>query len=547
MSDYMRAVAYARYSSEMQREESIEAQIRAISEYADKRKLRIVHEYVDRAKSATSDKRPEFLQMVRDSQDHTFDVVIVHKLDRFSRDRYDSAFYKRELKRNGVSVHSVTEQLDDSPESVILESVIEGMSEYYSKNLGREVMKGLSENARKCMSTGGPPPFGYRVDHETKKLVLDEHEAEGVKLIFDRILEGYSYREVIEELNRHGYITRSGRPFAINSLHNLLKNEKYRGCYTFNKSSAKDADGKRNGHGYKPEDKMIKTEGGCPRIVSDEDFFIVQQKMRIRQQPTNHPNCKENYLLRGKMFCGKCGGAYVGSRRKRGDGSTWAYYGCNQKMRRKQKHNHTKDIGKSYIEEIALKKLAEYAFSDANVKPMVREYNAYLDSQEGGQKEINLLKKQLAKLDADLDGVAECLIRTKSATLYEKLDKLEQQKAGIQKEIFERERVYTVSHVTEEELRCVFQIIRSKIESSNLNTIKQLIEVYVNRIEVTPDAIVLQFNFFPKVSVPFPDGGGTVAFAMPQAQLHDGAVCGIAKERSATSPLLRRLTLVIKA
>ena len=546
MREFTKAVAYARYSTEMQREESIEAQLRAIREYAEKNNMLIIRQYIDRAKSATSDKRPEFLQMIADAKEHNFNAVVVHKLDRFSRDRYDSAYYKRELKRHRVALYSVTEPLDDSPESVMMESVLEGMNEFYSRNLGREVMKGLKENARKGMATGGPPPFGFKFDYETKKLLLDEWEAEGVRLIFDMILEGHSYREVIEELNRRGYVTRYKKPFTINSLHNLLKNEKYRGCYTYNKSIAKDIDGRRNGHSYKPDDQIIRVENGCPRIVSDADFFMVQEKMKVRQQAVGHPNVKENYLLRGKMFCGKCGGVYVGSRRRRGDGSIWAYYVCNQKARRKQKHNHTKDIGKDYIEKEVLKQLAAYAFSDFHVKSMVAEYNAYLATECGGRSETAKLKQRLTKLNADLENLTDCLIQTKSPTLFEKLEKLEQQKAEFEQMLFEREKIYTVSQVTEEELQEVFRIIRSKIEDGSLQALKQLIEVYVNRIDVTDEQITVRFNFFPKVSVPFATGGGTSPlFAMPQTN-QDGFACEMTDEDQTSAVLMERLTLTLR-
>lgn len=138
----LRAVLYARFSSDNQRSESIDAQIRAMKKYCSQNHMYIIDTYVDEAKSATSDKRPSFQRMIEDSKKHLFDVVLVHKLDRFSRNRYDSAMYKRTLKMNGVAVFSVLENLDDTPESIMLESMLEGMSEYHSKNLAREVMKG---------------------------------------------------------------------------------------------------------------------------------------------------------------------------------------------------------------------------------------------------------------------------------------------------------------------------------------------------------------------------------------------------------------------
>jgi Site-specific recombinases, DNA invertase Pin homologs len=137
MGNGKRVAVYARFSSDNQRDESIDAQVRAIRKYCEDNGYIVVKVYIDRAKSATSDKRPAFQQMIADSALGLFDVVMVHKLDRFSRDRYDSAVYKHKLKKNGVRVFSVLERLDDSPESIMMESVLSGMAEHYSKNLAR--------------------------------------------------------------------------------------------------------------------------------------------------------------------------------------------------------------------------------------------------------------------------------------------------------------------------------------------------------------------------------------------------------------------------
>lgn len=186
-------VAYCRFSSDNQRSESIDAQIRVIKDYCKQNKYILTHIYRDEALSGTSDKRDQFQQMIKDSKDGLFDAVIVHKLDRFARNRYDSAIYKKKLKDNGVAVLSVLENLDDTPESIILESVLEGMNEYYSKNLAREVRKGLNENAIKCIHNGGIPPLGYNVSDD-KYYYINEQEAAAVRLIFKMYSENYGYR-----------------------------------------------------------------------------------------------------------------------------------------------------------------------------------------------------------------------------------------------------------------------------------------------------------------------------------------------------------------
>ena len=184
----MKVAIYARYSSENQSEESITAQLRACEEYARRNGDCVVAKYIDRAMSARSDRRPEFQQMIADSSKHLFDAVIVHKLDRFSRDRFDHATYRRELKKNGVHLLSVLENLDNSPESIVLESVLEGFSEYYSANLARETRKGLREVALQAKYTGGNVPYGYRIGKD-QRYEINPQEAAIVRKIFKCCLE----------------------------------------------------------------------------------------------------------------------------------------------------------------------------------------------------------------------------------------------------------------------------------------------------------------------------------------------------------------------
>ena len=160
----MTAVIYARYSSDNQREESIEGQIRECTAYAEKNGITIVKHYIDRAISAKTDNRPEFQQMIKDSDKKLFDIVLVWKLDRFARNRYDSARYKTQLKKNGVKLVSATEIISEGPEGIILESVLEGYAEYYSADLSEKVVRGMTENALKGIYNGGTIPFGYMID-----------------------------------------------------------------------------------------------------------------------------------------------------------------------------------------------------------------------------------------------------------------------------------------------------------------------------------------------------------------------------------------------
>ncbi|HFL3582405.1 recombinase family protein [Clostridioides difficile] len=198
--------------------------------------------------------------------------VIVHKLDRFSRNKYDSVRYKHKLKINGIRVFSVLEKLDESSESVIMESLLGGMSEYYSLNLAREVMKGLKESALQLKHLGGTPPLDYDVEFD-KTYILNDKESQAVKIIFNRYVNGYLYSKIINELNELGCKTkRENRKFINNSLHSILTNEKYTSVYIFNKTQRTGVDGRRNSKKLKSEDEIIKIEGGMPQIIDKEVF-----------------------------------------------------------------------------------------------------------------------------------------------------------------------------------------------------------------------------------------------------------------------------------
>lgn len=160
----MTGVIYARYSSDNQREESIEGQLRECQAFAKKNDITLLEPYIDRALSAKTDHRPNFLKMIKDSAAKKFDVVIVWKLDRFSRNRVDSAHYKYVLRKNDVKVISATESISEGSEGILLESVLEGIAEYYSAELSEKVVRGLTENALKCKYNGGTLPIGYTVD-----------------------------------------------------------------------------------------------------------------------------------------------------------------------------------------------------------------------------------------------------------------------------------------------------------------------------------------------------------------------------------------------
>jgi len=200
----LKAVIYARFSSAEQREESVEGQLRECKEYAERHNMSIVGTYIDRAQSARTDDRPEFQKMIADSAKKQFAVVLVWKLDRFARNRLDSATYRAILKRNDVNVVSAKENISEGPEGIILEAMLEGMAEYYSAELSVKVKRGQKENALKC-KINGSVPFGYKANNGFFE--IDPLTAPIVLEIFTRYADGKTVKEINEELNNRGVFT----------------------------------------------------------------------------------------------------------------------------------------------------------------------------------------------------------------------------------------------------------------------------------------------------------------------------------------------------
>ena len=226
----MKAVIYARYSSDNQREESIEGQIRECAEYAKYNDMEIVGQYIDRAYSAKTDNRPDFQRMIKDSYRKQFDIVLVWKLDRFARDRFDSAYYKRILKKNGARVISAKETISQGAEGILLESMLEGYAEFYSAELAEKTKRGMKENALKCKVNGVVVPLGYMEDSE-HRFAIDEAYAPIVREVFALYLDGKGYKQIAQFLAERGVRQKNGKPITPNVVYTMLRNRKYIGEY----------------------------------------------------------------------------------------------------------------------------------------------------------------------------------------------------------------------------------------------------------------------------------------------------------------------------
>ena len=493
-------VAYARFSSDNQRTESIDAQIRAICDYCDKNGYNLVKIYKDEAISGTStEDREQFIQMINDSKDKGFNYVVVHKFDRFARNRYDHALYEKKLEDNGVKLLSVMEQLNDSPESVILKSVLTGMNEYYSLNLAREVRKGQKENALKCVHNGGIPPLGYDLNDDNTYRI-NEEEAKSVKLIYKMYLDGRGYATIAEELNALGFSNKLGKSFKKTSIRDTLLNEKYTGTFIFGK---KDKKGKLTG-------KELRVEHGIPAIISKEVFEQVQFKIKNRQhrKTSGRSTAKSTYLLTGLCICGECGGTFSGGYRSVDRVSRNVHYGylCRQ---RKDKVNNCKNkaIKKEELETMVINAVKTYIFQERQIEIITNKVWDYiknnLEHSEKGLVEINSKIKSLENknnklIDMSLDGlINEIEFKNKKREIDFAISELVSEKAkyNFNSDFMDKNKIK--NHLIE---------LGKNLNSKDDLLIKNILDTFIQEIIVYNDKITINLRLFPRNAIAN-DGG----------------------------------------
>lgn len=358
------AVGYCRFSSDNQSDASAEAQELAIRNYAKQNDIVLIHVYTDKAQSGTTDNRTEFKQMINDSKKKEFSQVLVYQFDRFARNKEDSFFYKFDLRKNGVKVVSITERIEDTPEGAMMETMLEGMADYYSKDLARKTIRGLKYNAEQGFNNGGTVPFGYmlvpRLDnngqpmfhkkgHALHDLAKDPMRAEAVKIMFDMTISGNTRAEIIDRLNELGF-TRTvyrgkgkNRPKfevdftgASTSIDNMLRNEIYTGTYVY------DTNKKRRKQNSSLEPEIVRVKKDCLQIISQETFDAVQTILNTRKHKPSS-RAKTDYLLTGKIVCGECGSVFNGCTHYK-KGREYFYYRCSKVQEQNCKVSHIPQI-----------------------------------------------------------------------------------------------------------------------------------------------------------------------------------------------------------
>lgn len=468
----MRAVIYARFSSHNQTEQSIEGQLRDCYSYAKANEIQVIGEYIDRALSAKTDNRPQFQKMIKDSEKGLFDIVLVWKLDRFSRNRYDSATYKAKLRRNGVNVVSCMEQISDNAEGILVESLLEGMAEYYSAELAEKVARGMRETALKCKVTGGYMLLGYKSGADGH-YEIDESTAPMVRKMFELYASGTAPKDIYAYLNERGFRSSKGARFNKNSLRRILSNRRYTGVYMY---------------------KDIVIPGGMPRIIEDDIFERVQKMLNKNKTGGGCYKARQDYILQSKLFCGHCKTMMVGECGRGKLGEYYYYYSCG-KRKRSAASCDKKPIRKEYIENLVVENIYYKVLQD-DIIEQIADRVMEIQSSEKSDGILEALTANLAETERSIKNVMTAIeqgiVTSTTKTRLEELESLREdirykiQKEKVSKPKFEREMV-------------IYML--DSFRDGDINDIafrKRLINTFVNKIYLYDDKLLLVYNYSNK-------------------------------------------------
>jgi hypothetical protein len=463
----MKAVIYARYSSDNQREESIEGQIRECTAFAEKHGITVLRHYIDRAYSAKTDNRPEFQHMVKDSSKRLFDMVIVWKLDRFARNRFDSARYKAVLNKNGAKVVSATEAISEGAEGIILESMLEGYAEYYSADLSQKVIRGRTENALKCKYNGGTLPIGYFIDEE-QHFQIDPLTAPFVLEAFKRYDEGATMTEIRDWLNEKGLKNTKGNPLNYNSVQHMLKNRRYIGEYKY---------------------RDIIDPDGIPAIVPQDLFDRVQEKMEKNKKAPARHKAEDDYLLTTKLFCGYCGAYMCGESGRSRNGTVHHYYKCVS-VKKKRGDCKKRAVKKQWLEDLVVNETMKMIMDDKAIEAIVSMVMALQDQENTS---LPLYEQQLREAETGIQNLLNAIqqgILTKSTKA--RLEELEAAKDDLEIKIANEKLIKP--RLSQEFVIFWLHKFR-KLDITKQSHRKMLIDTFINAIFVYDDKLVITFNY----------------------------------------------------
>lgn len=477
------AVIYARYSSHNQKDVSIEQQYDACVKFAAANGYQIVERYADRAVSGRTDNRPQFQRMMKDAHKGEFDFVIAWKSNRMGRNMMQAMVNESKLADLGIRCLYVEEDFDDTAAGRFALRNMMNVNQFYSENMAEDVLRGMADNASKC-KVNNLPPYGYRKGKDGR-FEINEEQAAVVREIFSRVLSGWSIYDIQTDLNRRGIRTGRGTEWKKQSFGHLLQNDKYIGVYRW-------AD--------------VVVEDGMPAILDRDTFDRVQAVLKSKKKPRGKQRMNDDYILSGRLYCGKCGAPMTAQAGTSKTGRKFNYYCCNRK-----RYDHTcdkKSVPQEKIESAVTGFIKEELLRDDLIEWIVSGYKATAENIRDDTR-----KKALqAELDDVNTRLANILRAIEAGIFNETTQERMQELTSARKDLEQAVRLEELSNrlPAPDEVRFWLYELRSGDLDDRLYQ-RRLITTFVRAVFVYDDRLRIQFNYgtesnFPTDSDPGPGG-----------------------------------------
>ena len=461
------AVAYARYSSAGQRDVSIEQQLSEIHAFAKREGYTIVHDYADHARSGykNTSARAAFQAMMSAAEKGGFDTVISWKVDRFGRNREESALYKGRLRRFGVRVLYAMEPIPEGSAGVLLEGMLEATAEWYSRQLSENVSRGMLDNAHRCLYNG-TRVLGY-VRGADGRYAIQPEEAALVRSIFALYCTGLSAASVCRRLAAQGVTTSRGKPFAPEAILRIISNPRYTGLYIWG---------------------SVEIPDGMPAIIDKETF---EEAQRMKKKTARHiEQGAVDYLLTGKAFCGDCRAAMIGDSGTSKNGTRFYYYTCQAHKARKGCTK--KSIGKDRLEAAVVDFVLDVVLSDDQIEKTADAVMA-LQAEELKTSPLAAMEAELRETQKKIDNINDAIAAgiwnsSTSAKLKELEDAAETLRVSVetlrysQSQLIDRDRVIFFLHRF------------TKGDRADPLLRRHVIETFINAVYVFDDHLLIAVN-----------------------------------------------------
>lgn len=477
------AVAYARYSTDNQDENSIAYQMDAIQTYCKKHELSLVNLYADEARTGYNDKRDNFQRMIEDAEKQMFDCIVIYDISRMSRNVKDWFTAREKLRQFNVKLYSCEDGLSepDDPSSFLSESVKIMMSQHFVMETRRKTIAGQRVKAKEGIFLGGTPPLGYDIDKG--RYIINTYEADFVQQIFGLYAAGYGYKYIVDVLQSKGCKSKLGGDIGANAIKSILENERYIGVYTWNKRRVKYF-GEWAGGGDNPD--CVRLENAIPAIIDKDTWEVVKRRMGTNIKGNN--KLRYEYLLSGLVRCEKCGSAFHGVTRTSGRSKCKnKYYVCSTKHNKRtcDAKNINGDDLEMLVVSLLKKELLNSDFIEKTADTIMETASKALGDKH--EKETSL-KKELSDINAKINNLLNAIMTgLDSHAAREKLKELESHKKAL------TETLRTVKNSTGKEIdrdKLVEQLKKdADILISTPDRTREIINKYISKIIISDTTV----------------------------------------------------------